>query len=224
MEISSVVFDLVVLIILLASAAYYASKGFLAGILNFAGTLISIVVGSIAATRLSPALFDSFFRAGIEEKTAMALAEKSAVNLSELLHGVVGFLPDSVINNLVESFGKSLDFSSAEIARQIVDQVVAPLIIPVISVIVFFVVFALLRVLLGVVSAFLSSINKVPLLGTMNKALGSVSGVLVGVLYVFLLLSAIWAIDAAYGGNGLEATYFSKSIVFRVMSGFNIFV
>ena len=60
----SMIFDLFLLAVLLLSAFYYSRKGFVAGIVHFVGSLVSLVGAWIASSKISPAVFENFFKTG----------------------------------------------------------------------------------------------------------------------------------------------------------------
>ena len=214
------IFDLIVIGVLIACFFIYSRKGLLAGIVSFVGSLVAIITALVAARQLSPAVFNNFFRANIEAKTATAIAEQSAVNLEQLLSGI---LPDFIVEPIVKTFGQTVDFGSSQVAYQIVDQVIAPLVVPIISILVFFIVFAILRVVLGFLGAFLSGANKIPVLGGVNRTLGGVIGILIGCLYVFIFANAVWAMNMIYGADSPLTVFSQSSITFKILSPLNIF-
>lgn len=218
----SILLDIAALLLVVICSVIYARKGLLSGIVVLLGTAAAIILATAVADQLSPAVFENFFRSSLEQRTVEAISQQSVANIDELLRSVLGFLPENTISAIVEGITANLDFSAGDIAHQIVEQVIAPLVIPIISVVVFFVVFAVVKVVVRLLASALTGMNKMPVLGGVNQALGAVMGLLIGLLYVFLLLCIIWAVGAAYGGTLVEET-FSTSILYNVTSGLNIF-
>ena len=223
MPLYSLVLDLVALAVLALCAAYYAQRGFIAGVFSFFGTLIAILGAGLAAYHLAPAIFNSFFRPGIEERIAATIAEQGIYDIKQLLAEIMGFVPGSIMDSIVSNMDTSMDFAAPNIAQLVVDQVVAPMVMPIISVALFFVLFSLLRILVGVVRSIAVGINKMPAMNTVNSALGAVAGVFIGALYVYLGFCVIWAYDSLNPQNPLGDQYFSRSFLFRLLSVFNFF-
>ena len=111
--------------------------------------------------------------------------------------------------------------SAKDVAQRVVEEVIQPLVLPVISLLVFFVVFIVCRIIIRFIVAALKNINKIPVLGAANKALGAVSGFLVGLLYAFLAVCAVWALVIITGG---DVAFFSEqtlkqSLFYGLFSG-----
>lgn len=223
MLVQSLIMDIVAVLVIVLCVAYYSKKGFVAGVINFIGTLAALVAGWLAAKYLSPIIFNSFFRPGLEDSIATTITQNGVQDMGGLLQQVLSALPDELVNSIVAAMDPSLDFTAGDIARQVVDQVVAPLVIPFISVIVFFVVFALVRVLFVVIRVLLSSIARMPLISTANSALGAAVGVLIAALYIYLGLCVVWGYDYLSPAQRLGETYFSRSIVFSLLEPLNFF-
>ncbi len=223
MNMYSVVFDLAALAILTLCAAYYARKGFISGLFSFFGTLIAFVLAWIAATNLAPAIFNSFIRPSVEEHVAQAIGQNGATSVRQILEQSIGFLPDNIIEIIHQALDVQLDFSASDIVVNVVNSVMVPIVVPLISIILFFILFSLFRVLMGVIRTLAVGIAKMPAMNTLNSALGALVGVLIGALYVFIALSAIWAYDSLNPQSSLGGAYFSDSITWGLLQGFNFF-
>lgn len=225
MTLSSLLFDIAVLAIFIICAAYCASRGFAASLLNFFGTIVSAGVSLFVSNKLSGVIFDALFRAQLEQKTLSALQEAGLTRLDEVLSKVLGFLPESVAELLSINHGEVMVGENAQaVATAIVQQVIAPLVVPFIAIILFIVAFLGMRLLVSFLTTLLKGVNKVPLLGAANKMLGVVIGLLIGALYVALILGVIWLIDSAYSGSMFAAKYFGQSIVYRLVQQLGFFV
>lgn len=219
---SSLVFDIAVLAVLVVCAALYAGRGFLAGLLSFVGTLLAVGLALVAANAFAPAVFDNLFRPAMEERAASMIATQNITTVNELLRGLVGFFPKELIDSLAASFDSTLSTTSPDFAGRVVADLVKPMITPLIVVALCVLAFLILRGLFSVLMSLLRKVNKLPIVGTVNQALGAVMGILIGSLYVFLLLCVVWGADAAYSGT-LGEHYFGRSIVYNLLSGLNIF-
>ena len=219
----SLVMDLVSLAIISLCAAYYARRGFISGVFSFFGTLIALVLAGLAAYHLSGGIFNTVFRPGLEEKVATSIAEQGFSSLSSFLAGLLTFLPSSIIDTVLAALEPSVDVTAGDLAHQIVTEVLGPIITPFIMVILFFLVFSLVRVLVGVVRSLAVGLARMPAMNTVNTALGAVVGVLIAGLYIYLALCAIWAYDSINPTNPVGSVYFSKSIVYQLLSPLNFF-
>lgn len=221
MSIQSLAMDLIALAIVAACAAFYARRGFIAGIFGLFGTLAAIVLAALAARRLAPILFGLLFRPGLVERMQAAIAGGGAQSLSELLASALGFLPEELLAAVAGNLGAALDFAAPDIAEMVADQVVAPMVLPLIAAVLFFLLFGLVRVLLGLVQRMAVGLGRLPVISTVNGLLGAAAGACVGSLYVFLGLCAVFAHDALYPAAAFGPRYFSTSIVYTLLSRFN---
>ncbi len=223
MTLMSVLFDLAMLGILIGCAAYYAHKGFLASLVSFFGTVLSIVVAVLLARYLAPVVFDHLLRPGLEARVTEAISGQALTTVADVLRSVLDFLPEAVIEAVAASVGTTVDFAAAEVSSQLVTQVVQPFVVPLLILLLFLILFLLLRFVVFLLGKLLSGVNKLPVVGTLNGALGAVMGVLLGVLYVFLLLCAIWLLDAVFLAGSIQGDYLAGSVVLRLMAPFNFF-
>lgn len=219
------VFDLVLLAVLLLVAFRYAGKGFAAALVQFAGNLASLLGASIFSQKIAPVLFVNFFENNFTTSIEKTLADGGQVQLDQLVEKYAGFLPDEIQAGITQSAGDMLTGSAPELADQVVRQVIEPLLTPVIAIVVFFVAFALCKVIVGFVVAVLTNFNRIPILGGVNKLLGFAMGLLAGVVDLYLVLCAVWAIIVITGGAipWLNQQVLGESIGFSLFGQFNPF-
>lgn len=218
-------FDLILLAILLLVAMRYAGKGFAAALVQFAGNLASLLGASIFSQNIAPVLFTNFFENNFTTSIEKTLADGGQLQLDQLVEKYAGFLPDEIQQSITQSAGGVLTGSAPELAEQVVNQVIAPLLTPIIAIVVFFVAFALCKVIVGFVVAVLTNFNRIPILGSVNKLLGFGMGLLAGVVDLYLILCAVWAIIVVTGGSipWLNQQVLGESIGFSLFGQFNPF-
>lgn len=224
MSVTSIALDVIVIIVLISSAIYYGKKGFISGLLQMLGTLASFVASYIIAAQLSMIAFNSLFRESLVQNTMGAVNEAGVNTVNDLLAKVIGFLPDSLIEEIAGSNGALILDANPEIANTIVDTIIGPILVPLISIIIFLVAFLLLRLILGMVTSLLRGLNKVPVVGAANRVLGVVMGVLIGCLYVLLIIGIIWLLDSVYGAQIVSGQFFADSVVYNLLKGLNVFI
>ena len=218
-------FDLILLAILLLVAMRYAGKGFAAALVQFAGNLASLLGASIFSQNIAPVLFTNFFENNFTTSIEKTLADGGQLQLDQLVEKYAGFLPNEIQQSIIQSAGGVLTGSAPELAEQVVNQVIAPLLTPIIAIVVFFVAFALCKVIVGFVVAVLTNFNRIPILGSVNKLLGFAMGLLAGVVDLYLILCAVWAIIVVTGGSipWLNQQVLGDSVGFTLFGQFNPF-
>ena len=126
----------------------------------------------------------------------------------------------------MESANSVLNSQAPDLAQQVVEQIISPLVVPLITVVLFFATFLLCRVVIAFLVAVLTNLNKVPLLGGVNRTLGVVVGLVGGVLNALLLLCLIWAVIVITSNNlpVVNDSALSGSYFYSFFSAYNPFM
>ncbi len=222
---ASIIFDIICAAIIVICVAYFASKGFLAGLLSLVGTLVSIVVSFFVSRALSPWLFEHVFRNPLIERTQATIDEQAGATIQQVVDAIIGFLPDFVTQPLVDQMdgGGLILLDTGLFAARVVDDVFGAILIPLIAVVLFLLIFILLRLLVGLLLKLLRGVNRIPVLGPANRVLGGVSGIVVGLVYVFLLVTVLSLAQRYSSLLSTANTFISKSIFFQLFSGISLF-
>ncbi|MCI2047913.1 MAG: CvpA family protein [Faecalibacterium sp.] len=228
MEVSTVftnpsfIFDMLCIAALLILALLYAKKGLVATLMQCFGTLASLIGAKFLADWASPVIFENFLAQGFVSRISGTITDGGAVNVAEIVQKYAGFLPQQFVDSVVESVQGTVDgalsSNAATIAETVVTQVIEPLFTPVIAIVLFFVAFAVFRMLVSLLVTALTNVNKIPVVGGVNRWLGFCVGLVAGCVDLFLILCALWAIMVITGGGlpylneaALETSFFYKA-------------
>ena len=219
------IFDLVLLALLALVAFAYARRGFAAGLVQFLGNLASLAGALVVSRRASPVLFETFFRGGFVTSIQNTITAEGAVDVQQLIEKYAGFLPAGVKEELIRTAGTLVDSSATGLAARLVEEIIAPLLTPIIAIVIFFVAFALCKLAVALVVAVLTNVNRIPVMGTVNRSLGFVMGLLAGVVDLYLVLCAVWAVIVITGGSieFLNDQALAQSVAYSAFSRFNPF-
>lgn len=222
---AAIVFDLVMLALLLVVAFAYARRGFAAGLVQFVGNLASLFGALVLSHQASPLLFEKFFQNGFVTSIQNTLTAEGTVNIQSTIEKYAGFLPESIKESLTASAAGLLDSGAPDMAVKLVDEVIAPLLTPIIAIVLFFVAFALCRLLVGLLVAVLTNVNRIPVMGSVNRFFGFLMGLLAGVVDLYLVLCAVWAVIVITGGSigFLNDQALAGSITYSLFGRFNPF-
>ena len=218
----SFLFDIVCTVVWLLLAVRYARKGFLASSVQLGGTVFSLVGARVLSGWAAAEVFQRFLAGSFRTQIAESISAGGVVDLTGIADKYAGFLPESFRASIVETCERSisavLSDNAVVLADAIVQKVLAPLLTPVISVVLFFVVFALLR-MLGLV-------NRLPVIGTVNRWLGWVTGCVASTMDIYLMLCVVWAVIVITGGNltVLNDTVMSSSLYYKALNLLNPFL
>ena len=226
----SFIFDILCTVVWLVLAVRYASKGFLASVVQLTGSLISLFGARAFSGWAAGQVFERFLAGSFRDQIAANIAAGGAVNLDGIAQRYAGFLPEAFRASIVDACERSisavLNDNAVVLADTIVQKVLAPLLTPVISLVLFFVAFALLRMLVSLLVTVLGLVNKLPVIGAVNHWLGWGVGGIASLVDIYLVLCVVWALIVITGGNltMLNDTVMSGSLYYKVFNVFNPFV
>lgn len=226
----SFVFDIICTAVFLLLAIHYSRKGLLATLVQMGGNLLSLIGAQQFSSRAAEVIFQNFLAGGFREQLAASLSAGGAVDLSGIAQTYAGFLPEGFRASIVEACERSVAIALSDnaivLADAIVQGVLRPLLTPVISIVLFFIVFALLRMLVSMLVTVLGLVNKLPVIGAVNRWLGWSAGALASLVDIYLVLCILWALIVITGGNlsVFNDTMLSGSIYYRVFNLFNPFL
>ena len=213
----SFLFDIICTVVWVILMVRYARKGFLASMVGLVGNLLSLLGAHQLSAACAGWVFEHMLAGG-------------AVDLSGIAEKYAGFLPASFRASIVaaceRSIGAVLADNAVVLADSIVENVLQPLLTPVITLVLFFLFYALLRLLVSMLVTVLGLVNKLPVIGTVNRGLGWLVGAGTALLDVYLVLCILWGLIVITGGslNVLNDTVMSTSLYYKIFNLFNPFL
>ena len=226
----SFLFDIMCTAVWLGLTVHYARKGLLAALVQLGGNLFSFVGAQRLAAWGSGELFDRFFAGSFRERIAAGLAAGGAADLTQIAERYAGFLPEELRRQAVRACEQALAGLLTDnvlvVAATIVQGVIPPLLTPLFSVVLFFLCFAALRMVISLLVTVLGLVNRLPVLGAVNRFFGVAAGLAAGLADVFLLLCVVWALVVITGGNlpWLNGTALGESYYYQIFSQINPFL
>ena len=226
----SFLFDIICTAAWIILVVRYARKGFLSSIVQLVGNLFSLLGARVFSGWAAAEVFQRFLAGSFRTQIAESISAGGVVDLTGIADKYAGFLPESFRASIVETCERSisavLSDNAVVLADAIVQKVLAPLLTPVISIVLFFVVFALLRMLVSMLVTVLGLVNKLPVIGTVNRGLGWLVGGATALLDIYLVLCILWGIIVITGGNlnVLNDTVMSSSLYYKIFNLFNPFL
>ena len=204
------------------------------GLSGFHGPAAGQRAQPVGAHQLSSAcagwVFEHLLAGGFRTQIAASLAAGGVVDLTGIADKYAGFLPQSFRASIVaaceRSIGAVLSDNAVVLADTIVEKVLQPLLIPVITLVLFFVFYALLRLLMSMLVTVLGLVNKLPVVGTVNRGLGWLVGGGTALMDLYLVLCVVWGLVVITGGSlsVLNDTVMSGSLYYKVFNPFNPFL
>ena len=219
----SFLFDIICTAAWIILVVRYARKGFLSSIVQLVGNLFSLLGAKELSAACAGWVFEHMLAGGFRTQIAANIAAGGAVDLSGIAEKYAGFLPASFRASIVAACERSI---GAVLADSIVKTVLQPLLTPVITLVLFFLFYALLRLLVSMLVTVLGLVNKLPVIGTVNRGLGWLVGGATALLDIYLVLCILWGIIVITGGNlnVLNDTVMSSSLYYKIFNLFNPFL
>ena len=220
------IFDILMLVVLVAVTLRYMQQGFVAGLIQFLGNLLGLIGAAILSPQVATWIFATFFKGGLTTQIQTTISQQGTVDLAALVDKYAGFLPDAMEQSLVQSATDLMNSGAPDLAHSLVTELIQPLVTPLITVVVFFVCFAVCKMLVSFLAAVLTNLNRVPLVGGVNQFFGFFMGLLAGAMDVFLVVCGVWAVVVITGNNlsWLNQTVLQDSVAFSLFSSFNPFM
>ncbi len=222
----AILIDALLLAVLAVTVFRYAKKGFVSGLIGLVGSVVSLGLAWFVSGRVSPAVFEGFFKSGLTESMAATLQQQGAGGVNKILDGLSPFLPQRFLDEVAAGAAGLFQSGAPDLAQRLVEEVIAPLVVPLITVVVFFATFVLCRVIVALLVAALTNLNKLPLVGGVNRLLGVGVGFVAGLIHVLLGLCLLWAVVIITNGTlpGLNDEALSGSILYRLFAAYNPFL
>lgn len=151
-----------------------------------------IVLASVLSDNISNGTAFGSIATAVEE-----MAETIPVLLSGVSESVTSG-DRSVINDVVLSI---LSAETDDFARAITDDMVKPILLVPMRALIFLVLFVIIAIILSIVAKLLKVVNKIPLIGNINKVLGAVAGAAEAVIVVLLVCIFIQVIVVLSGNE-----------------------
>ena len=226
----SFLFDILCTAVWIILMLRYARKGFLSSIVHLVGNGLSLLGAHQLSAACAGWVFENLLAGGFRTQIAASLSAGGVVDLPAIAEKYAGFLPAGFRASIVAACERSIDAVLADnavvLADSIVEKVLQPLLTPVITLVLFFLLYALLRMLVSLIVTVMGLVNKLPVVGTVNRGLGWLVGAGTAMLDIYLVLCVVWGVIVITGGSlsVLNDTVLSGSLYYKLFNQFNPFL
>ncbi len=171
-------------------------RGFIKTISGLLSFVLALILAALLAAPAASLAYDAFIEPqvlssfGVDKETG----EITADQVNDAMSQMPAFVTDQLSNHGITTGQQVLDQvdeGSAGVAQDISDQVVAPTAKAVLEPICMLLLFIILRCLLGWLLGALNLLAKIPGIKQVNKLLGVVAGVVLGLLWVCFAVSVM---------------------------------
>ncbi len=201
-----IVFDILLLAIVVVCVLVCRSKGFVSAVLGVGVFVVSLLLALWLSNIMAPFVYDNFVRESIVQEVNDKYGE-----------GEQGFLGSLIVDKINESeeARTSGNYTPSAIERSAISTIRSLL---------FVVLFLILSIVLRIVSRLMKGINKIPLVGGINRLLGGVMGLIIGLLFAYLAVSLCAIIIAASADQltWMNTAIVDKTLLFSLVYKYNL--
>ncbi len=194
------------LIILIAFLIFYI-KGFVSSALQLLGFAGALVLGYLAVTGFSVALYDRY--------VYPYLVDLVAGRIEDYLNGGEG-AGTGLIGRAIKKY---LEMSSAtgtpeELAKSIIEGSVRNVTLTTCKVVMFIIVFIVSLLLIKLLAGLLTNLNDAPVVGKLNQILGGAFGIVIGVSVIILLSALFHILQGHFSAEWLKEDYMQNTYLY----------
>lgn len=218
--------DLILAVIILIFAIIAYRKGFVASLLDFLGTIIAWIASINLSTFISGWIYQTFIKAPITDYIYLKLTESANTASESLIASIPEFIKTAAtafnidFNSIIaNNSGQEIEMAVSSITSGIIEPIIT-ILIRIIVTILLYIVFAYIIKLL---SKLFKNLNKIPIVGSLNKFLGIIVGLLKGALIATLVCIIFSTILGFAGGEllGITQETLRSSYIFSFLNKFN---
>lgn len=225
---TSLIIDLIALLIIILIIVISAKRGFLSGVVSFVGWIVSVLAANQLCKPAANYIYSNLVRSRVHDAVLNSLDGASA-SLSSSYSDILNLLPES-IKNLIGGetaqeainavLGSSAGAAPETTAQALTDEVIGPIIITLLSAVAFIIIFLVCSLVVKLLSGVFRGVHKIPIIGPLNTMLGAVIGAVEAVILLYVIGVAIRFLITASGGSlfGLTAEDFNNTYTYNILN------
>ncbi len=203
-------------------------KGFAKIVLDIGATVLSFITAYIFSRPAAELVYEKVIKGMIENSLEEKLRELPAGDAFAQVRALAGSIPQGLvslgdkiglnISTLIENANKA-DISPGSISASVTDSVFKPIVLIAATAVCGLLIFILASVVFGLVAKLVNKVFKIPLVKSVNRALGGVLGIVEGVVFLFVFCTLAYFIGGLTDGKLSE--YIGNSVIIEAVNGFN---
>ncbi len=221
----SLVIDLLLLAIIIVSAAVGVRRGFVRTIMGFVTFLASLLGAWYLTKPVSDWLSETFLAERITDPVAQIIRQLFVPSLdqSEAVPKLFSDMPDT-LSSLLSRFGaapaeaQTAASGSADAAQAIAAFLAQPAVRAISDALAFLLLFFGITLALSIITAVLNMIFKLPVLSALNRAGGLLLGLIIGALYAWVIAHVL-GISAPYLAQVLPDLFTETTLSDTIIAG-----
>lgn len=222
-----IVFDAVLIVFLVFKLILGIKKGMVRSLLSLFGTVVVLIISNLLSGIFSNVIYDNIISKKITSSITnqMASGNKEVVeSLQNAINGLPKFLQNALNGASISTTNINNNMNPSAVADA-VSASIRPLVVGALQVLIFIILFFALRILFSFLSRFFKKINKVPLIGSLNKFLGGFLGIAQGLILAYIICMVI-KVFILFNTGAREAIFtpenINSTILFKYFYNFNL--
>lgn len=243
----SLILDVVIIIVMVMCVINGYKKGFFKSMMNLISGVVSVIVAYTFTPALSAWLNAKFFLGAISKGIADAFASAAKTTTEaagEVVYDLTKMLQNPQIGSILERFGAGeqtvadVAGNTTQAGYNVIEEIAVKVATPVAETVSVAIAFILLfigtAIVLKIFTAIIGLFFKLPVLKTMDKGLGLVSGLITAAFFGWVLSLAIEAalpplatvvpdiVSANTYNNSIIVKFFAENSIFDIFSKIGI--
>lgn len=205
-----------------------AKKGFAKIVMDIGATVLSFIAAYALSRPAAELVYEKVIKGMIENSLEEKLKEIPAADALSQARALAGSIPQGLVSlgdkmgfnvgTLIENINKA-DISLGNISASVTDSVFKPIVLTVATAVCGLIIFILASIIFGIAAKLINKIFKLPLVKSVNRALGGVLGIVEGVIFMFVACTLAYFIGGLTDGKLSE--YIGNSVIIEAVNGFN---
>jgi len=207
-----------------------AKKGFFKSFIDFAGSIIAVLIARVLSQNCAKSVFESVVAPGAEKLLAQNLGEFGTTDYTQQVDNALKSLPEG-LDGILQIMGidsqsiiekattEGVNFNGENLVDSLMNTVVTPIGTAVLQFILFAVFAIALIFFIKVFSKLFDKIlKKLPVIKGLNKSLGAVFGILRGLIIV-VIVSMLISVVVSFTNSEALITSVENSIIVNAVRG-----
>lgn len=223
MNLISILIDAVIVLIAYLFIRHSIKVGAAKTIVQLAGFIIVVVLIFTVGNVLTDYVYDSF----VKEKIVVSVDKNITENVAEYKEGVKDALPEYAVNvgefigiDVEKQLTESQDRDTRQMAENLEKNILMPVIKSILKLVLTVIFLIVSVILIRALSKLTLVINKIPLIGTANKGLGLVFG-LIEAVFVLMVFCSLFKIVCEYVDWYITPQILQKTYIFKFLCELN---
>ena len=221
--------DIIIVAIFALIIIISAVKGFFKSFIDFAGSMIAVLLARIFSERCAKAVFDSVIAPGAEKLLGQNLGEVGTVDYTQQIENALNSLPEGLdgilqimgidSQTIMDKASSGIDLNGENLVESLMNTIVIPVGTAVLQFILFVIFAVVLIIAIRIFAKLFDKIfKKLPVIKGLNKSLGAVFGILRGLIIV-VVVSMLISVVVSFTDNEMLITCVENSIIVNAVSG-----